>query len=105
MSGTRNTSTRIVLEGEAEYRAVLKNINQEYSLTKSELEKVNSAFRGQQNTVQALQQKYTALSGVLDSAQKKLELEKNAVERSRAQVRHQTGRSQAQTGCTGKWDG
>ena len=86
MSGTRNTSTRIVLEGEAEYRAALKNINQEYSLTKSELEKVNSAFRGQQNTVQALQQKYTALSGVLDSAQKKLELEKNAVERSRAQV-------------------
>ena len=86
MSGTRNTSTRIVLEGEAEYRAALKNINQEYSLTKSELEKVNSAFRGQQNTVQALQQKYTALSVVLDSAQKKLELEKNAVERSRAQV-------------------
>lgn len=86
MSGTRNTSTRIVLEGEAEYRAALKNINQEYRLSKSELEKVNSAFRGQQNTVQALQQKYTALSGVLDSAQKKLELEKNAVERSRAQV-------------------
>ena len=35
MSGTRNTSTRIVLEGEAEYRAALKNINQEYSLTKA----------------------------------------------------------------------
>ena len=75
-----------MLEGEAEYRAALKNINQEYSLTKSELEKVNSAFRGQQNTMEALQQKYTALSGVLDSAQKKLELEKNAVERSKTQV-------------------
>ena len=28
MSGTRNTSTRIVLEGEAEYRAALKNFGQ-----------------------------------------------------------------------------
>ena len=46
MSGTRNTSTRIVLEGEAEYRAALKNINQEYRLCKSELEKLDAEYVG-----------------------------------------------------------
>lgn len=82
MSGTRNTSTRIVLEGEAEYRAALKNINQEYRLCKSELEKLDAAFKGQQNTLDALQQKYKVLNDMLGQAKQKLELEKQGIEQS-----------------------
>ena len=39
---TRTISTRLVLEGEAEYRAQLKNVNAELSLQRSELAKVES---------------------------------------------------------------
>ena len=51
---TRTISTRLVLEGEAEYRAQLKNVNAELALQKSELEKVESQYRTSANSMEAL---------------------------------------------------
>ena len=51
---TRTISTRLVLEGEAEYRAQLKNVNAELALQRSELEKVESQYRNSANSMAAL---------------------------------------------------
>lgn len=62
---TRTISTRLAIEGEAEYRAALKNINAELSLHKSELEKVSAQYNNNANSLEALQAKEAALKGVL----------------------------------------
>ena len=61
---TRTISTRLVLEGEAEYRAQLKNVNSELALQRSELAKVESQYRASANSMEALSAKGTALQAV-----------------------------------------
>ena len=41
----KTIATRLVLDGEAEYRAKLKNINAELALQKSELEKIQAQYK------------------------------------------------------------
>lgn len=62
---TRTITTKLALEGEAEYRAAIKNINAELSLHKSELEKVQAKYSDSANSLEALQAKETALKDVL----------------------------------------
>ena len=54
---TRTISTRLAVEGEAEYKASLKNINSELGTLKSELKLVESEFAGQANSLAALEAK------------------------------------------------
>ena len=50
----RTITTKLALEGEAEYRAQLQRINAELRLHKSELEKVQAEYAGQLNSLEAL---------------------------------------------------
>ena len=68
---TRTISTKLVLDGEAEYRAKLKNINAELALQKSELEKVQAQYRNSANSLEALSAKQAALKGQIDALNEK----------------------------------
>ena len=71
----RNISTRLAIEGEAEYKAKLSAINSEHKTLASALKLVESEFAGQANTMAALTAKGSALKNVYDSqAQKVKEL-------------------------------
>lgn len=59
----KTIATRLVLDGEAEYRAKLKNINAELSLQKSELEKIQAQYKNNANGMEALSAKQSALAG------------------------------------------
>ncbi len=68
---TRTISTKLAIEGEAEYKAKLKNINAELSLHKSELEKVQAQHKSSANSLTALTAKHSALKGQLDALNQK----------------------------------
>lgn len=59
----KTIATRLVLDGEAEYRAKLKNINAELALQKSELEKIQAQYKNNANGMEALSAKQSALAG------------------------------------------
>ena len=59
----KTIATRLVLDGEAEYRAKLKNINAELALQKSELEKIQAQYKNNANGIEALTAKQSALAG------------------------------------------
>ncbi len=64
---TRTITTKLVLDGEAEYRARVKNINAELALHKSELEKVQAQHKTSANTLEALTAKQAALKSQLEA--------------------------------------
>lgn len=67
---TRTITTALKLDGEAAYRAALKNINSELSLHKSELQKVEAQYQNNQNSLEALEAKQAALKGVCRHVQR-----------------------------------
>lgn len=80
----RTISTRLIVEGEKEYRAAIKAVNGSLKEMDSALKLVDAQFAGQKNTLSALQAKHEALSGVLDKQKDKLEAEKTALEKSKS---------------------
>lgn len=46
MSTTRDVSTRLILQGEKEYRAAMQQISREYRVLESELKKSTAILRG-----------------------------------------------------------
>ena len=79
MAVERKISTRLVLEGEKEYRAAIGNINNEYRLLQSRLNLVDSQFTGQKNTLAALEAKNKALNDVIANQVAKLKAENDAL--------------------------
>lgn len=73
---------RIVLEGEAEYRAALKNINQEQKELRSEMKLCTSEFEGNQNSIEALGKKYSVLSSQVENQTRKVELYSEQLEKA-----------------------
>ena len=69
---TRTISTRLAVEGEAEYKASLKNINSELGTLKSELKLVESEFSGQANSLAALEAKGSTLGKMYAEQEKKI---------------------------------
>lgn len=69
----RTISTKLQLDGEAEYRASLKNINSELGTLKSELKLTESRFAGQLNSYAALSAKGETLAKMYDQQQQKLD--------------------------------
>lgn len=67
----RTITTKLALDGEAEYKAKIKNINAELSLHKSQLEKVQAQYKGQANSTEALGAKFSALKAQLVDLHKK----------------------------------
>lgn len=78
----RTISTRLVLAGESEYRAAIKQINAEYQTLKSALKLVDSQFKGQANTLAALEAKNKALNDVISKVSEKLKTENDALKKN-----------------------
>jgi len=70
---------KIVLEGESQYRAALKNIKLEQTELRSEMRLCQSTFKESQNSLEALQTKYEVLTKQIDSQTRKVEVYEQAM--------------------------
>ena len=80
----RKISTRLILEGEKEYKNAITTINRELKTLGSELKLVESSFKGQANTIQALEAKNKALNDVIAKTAEKLATENTALDKAKA---------------------
>lgn len=74
---------RIVLEGESEYRAALRNITQEQKELRSEMKLCSSEFKESQNSLEALTKKHEVLEKQIESQNKKVELYSNQLKKAK----------------------
>ena len=74
---------RIVLEGESEYRAALRNITQEQKELRSEMKLCSSEFKESQNSLEALTKKHEVLEKQIDAQKKKVELYANQLQKAK----------------------
>lgn len=72
-AATRDVKTRIVIDGEKEFKSALTNINSELKKMSSELKLTETQYAGQANTTEALTAKVKALQNVLEAQKKKTE--------------------------------
>lgn len=75
--------TQLIVTGEKEYRAAMQNINREMKTLQSELKLVDSNFKGQANSLDALNAKNKALNDVLAKATQKYQEEAKALQKSK----------------------
>lgn len=80
----RTITTKLALDGEAEYRAKIKNVNAELALHKSEMAKVQAQYQNSANSTEALGAKYTALKSQLVDLHKKQMEQTSMVEKAQA---------------------
>ena len=86
---TRNITTKVAITGESEYRNSLKKINSEFSTLKSQLALVQSQFKDNANSMEALEAKGQALNAMYEAQKKKVETLQSALENAkRAQAAH-----------------
>ena len=78
----RDISTRIILEGEREYRNAMKGIQAEYKTLQSAMKLTQAQFKEQQNTLTALSAKQKDLENVVSKLSEKLKLQQDALKRS-----------------------
>lgn len=76
----RTISTKLAVEGEAQYKQAIAACNQQLSTLKSQLALTESEFRGQANSMEALRAKGQALQGMYDQQVSKIEQIKKALE-------------------------
>lgn len=79
----RKISTELVVTGEKEYRSSMQNINREMKTLQSALKLVDSHFKGQANSLDALNAKNKVLSDVLAKVTQKYQEEAKALQKSR----------------------
>ncbi len=72
-AATRDVKTKIVIDGEKEFKSALTSINSELKKMSSELKLTETEYAGQANTTEALTAKMKALQNVLDAQKKKTE--------------------------------
>ncbi len=68
----RTISTRLAVEGESEFKGALKSCNQELAVLKSEMVKVDSEFKNNQNSMEALTTKGDMLTKTYEAQQGKV---------------------------------
>lgn len=81
---TRTITTKLAIEGEAEYRAKLKNLGSELALYRSELQKVIEKHREDANSLTALQEKKGAQEKMLGSLNQKHQEQAAMLEKARS---------------------
>ena len=79
----RTISTRLILEGEKEYRQQIKQLNAEMKTLNSEMKLIEASSKGQANTVAALTTKVEALSSQITKQNQILTAERGALEQAR----------------------
>ena len=72
-SSTKKIGASIVLEGNKQYNAAIKEINANQKELKSEMNLVSATFAGQENTIEALTAKQEVLAKQYDEQSKKVE--------------------------------
>ena len=77
--------TRIVLEGEKEYRQAITNVNKSMSVLKSELKSVTAEFEGNANSLEALSKKNEILNKQQAEQEKRIKLLRGALENAAKQ--------------------
>lgn len=75
----RTISTRIAIDGEAAYKQSIANINREYKVLDSSLQKLESEFKGNANSMDALRAKGEALTDLYKKQKQKVEELKEAL--------------------------
>lgn len=75
----RTISTRLAIEGEAAYKQSIANINREYKVLDSSLQKLESEFKGNANSMDALRAKGEALTKLYENQEKKVAKLKEAL--------------------------
>lgn len=75
----RTISTRLAIEGEAAYKQSIANINREYKVLDSSLQKLESEFKGNANSMEALRAKGDALNKLYENQEKKVAKLKEAL--------------------------
>lgn len=83
---TRDIKTRLVIEGENEYKAAISKINGELKLLDSALKETESRFQTNANSMEALQKKSDALTAVYEAQQRKVEETAKALDNARKAV-------------------
>lgn len=78
-SSVKKIGASIVLEGNKQYNAAIKEINANQKELKSEMKLVSATFEGQQNTIEALTAKQEVLAKQYDEQSKKVEVYSNAL--------------------------
>lgn len=76
---TRTISTRLAIDGEAEYRKAISSCASSLSTLKSNLTLTESQFRGNANSMDALSAKGTALAAIYDKQKDKVATLENAL--------------------------
>ncbi|CRZ34586.1 chromosome segregation ATPase [Herbinix hemicellulosilytica] len=77
--------TKIVLEGEKEYRQAINQVNNSINVLKSELKAVSAEFEGNANSIDALRAKHEILVKEQAEQEKKIKLIKAALEEAAKQ--------------------
>ncbi len=83
MASKATIGGKIVLEGEAEYRSALRNINQEQKELRSEMKLCNSEFRDSQNSLEALTRKHAVLEKQIGSQADRIRLYENQLQKAK----------------------
>lgn len=95
---TRTISTKLAVEGEAQYKQAIAACNAELSTLKSGLKLVESEFRGNANSMEALTAKGTALGSMYQKQQEKISTLETALKNAqRAQEEYANRVSAAQS--------
>ena len=73
---------KIVLEGESQYRAALKNIRTDQAELRSEMKLCQTTFKDSQNSLEALTKKHEILEKQIETQKKKVDVYSQAMETS-----------------------
>ena len=80
----RKISTKFAIEGESEYKAAVKGINQEMKVLNSEMAKTASEFANAQNSMEALSAKSDVLAKQFETQTQRVETMREALENARS---------------------
>lgn len=83
MASKGTVGGKIVLEGESQYRAALKNIKSEQTQLRSEMKLCQTSFKESQNSLAALNTKYEILTKQVESQSKKVKVYSDALDASK----------------------
>lgn len=84
MANKRTIKTEFEISGEQQYSAAMKDCRDKVALLDSEMAKLQSAYSGQMNTLEALQQKGQILAQKYDAQKQKVDGLRSAVDNAKA---------------------
>lgn len=81
---TRTISTKLVIDGESEYRSAVSRINTELKTLQSNLKLTESQYQTNANSMEALKARHDALSAVYDAQKSKVDTLRTALDNAKS---------------------